>query len=327
MATSQQLRALLQSYVSEDRDQFLSVALQLAAAEARKGHSNVARELKALIDQARQRTRAADPVPLARPRGELADLLSVAYPQERLPDLVIPDDLHAHLTRVLREQRQSGTIKDHGLAPRRKLLLVGPSGTGKTMTARMLAGELGLPLFVVRMDGLMTKFMGESSAKLRQVFGAIASTRGVYLFDEFDSIGADRGRENDVGEMRRVLNTFLQLVEHDLSDSLIIAATNHLSVLDAALFRRFDDVLLFDRPDTTVAIELIKRRLSSFAPRGTDIGAVAEFADGLSHADIAMACNDAVKDAIVHGESSISMPMLETSLLHRKKLLAQSGKG
>ena len=118
-----------------------------------------------------------------------------------------------------------GRILDHGLSPRRKLLLVGPPGTGKTLTASVLAGELGLPLLEVRLDGLITRFMGETAAKLRQIFDATDQTRGVYFFDEFDAIGSERAIANDVGEIRRVLNSFLQMIEQDRSHSMVIAAT------------------------------------------------------------------------------------------------------
>ncbi len=153
------------------------------------------------------------------------------------------------LDRVIREHKAIQVIRSSGLAPRRKLLLSGKPGTGKTLTASALAGELGLPLFVVRLDGLITKFMGETAAKLRLVFETLTQTRGVYLFDEFDSIGSARGLTNDVGEIRRVVNSFLQMVEQDHSDSLVIAATNHVGILDHALFRRFDDVIEYELPD------------------------------------------------------------------------------
>lgn len=320
MTTSQQLKALLQSYVEDDRNQFLAISLQMAAAEARKGHTTIARELKALVDQARGNIRATEPVQLAQPRGDLADLLTLSYPQERLGDLVIHQSLLAQFDRILREQRQSALIKNHGLSPRRKLLLSGPPGTGKTLASRVFAGELGLPLFVVRMDSVVTKFMGETSGKLRQIFNAISNRRGVYLFDEFDSIGADRDRDNEVGEMRRVLNTFLQLVEHDHSDSLIVAATNHASILDTALFRRFDDVLFFERPDDQAVLELIKRRLGNYLPKRTKCSALVDAARGLSHSDISSACNDAVKDAIVQSHKAVSLEVLKESFDHRSRL-------
>jgi SpoVK/Ycf46/Vps4 family AAA+-type ATPase len=192
------------------------------------------------------------------------------------------------------------------LEPRRKLLLVGPPGTGKTLTASMLASELRLPLFVARFDSLITKFMGESaSTKLRVVFDALKTTRGVYLFDEFDSLGLQRGSQHDVAEMRRTLNMFLQLIEQDHSDSLIVAATNHGASLDAALFRRFDDVIRYELPDEAQAEILLRNNLSLLAGPELNFSELARKALGLSHSDIVKACADAMKDAVIDGEKVV----------------------
>lgn len=172
------------------------------------------------------------------PRGELGSLLTVTYPAARLSDLVLSDDLAGRLRHVLLEQRQRDMLARHGLVPARRVLLIGPPGTGKTSTARVLAGELGLPLFSIRLDTIITKFMGETAAKLRLVFDALIETRGVYLFDEVDALAGDRAAANDVGEIRRVLNSFLQFLEEDASESVIVAATNHPRLLDNALLRR-----------------------------------------------------------------------------------------
>ena len=205
MANGDQLKALLRSHAEGDDRHFYSVAMQMAAHEAKQGHGKLAEEIRELIDSAKARriTGVADSaIPMARPKGELATLLSVSYPSRRLSDMVLAEPLLQSLQRVLKEQRHLSKLRSHGLHPRRKLLLVGPSGTGKTMTASALAGELGIPLFVVRLDALITKFMGETAVKLRQVFDAVSSTRGVYFFDEFDAIGSQRGMANDVGEVR-----------------------------------------------------------------------------------------------------------------------------
>ena len=248
MANADQLKALLQSHLEGDDSRFYSVAMQVAAHEAKRGHGKLAEELRSLVDQAKARrsitpASSSKTVPISKPRGELANLLSVSYPKSRLGDMVLNNELSQQLERIIREQRHAAEILSHGLSPRRKLLLVGPPGTGKTMTASVLAGELGLPLFQVRLDGLITKFMGETAAKLRQIFESTHQTRGVYFFDEFDAIGSQRGLANDVGEVRRILNSFLQMIEQDDSHSLIIGATNHPDILDNALFRRFDDLL------------------------------------------------------------------------------------
>ena len=134
-----------------------------------------------------------------------------------LSALVIPDIFRERIQRIIHEHRQQEKLKKHGLSNRRKILLSGPPGTGKTLTARVLAHELRLPLHTIQVDKLVTKFMGETSAKLRQIFDLIRDQRGVYLFDEFDAIGGERSRENDVGEMRRVLNALLQFIEQDAS--------------------------------------------------------------------------------------------------------------
>src|SRR5262249_35410721 len=158
--------------------------MQIAAHEARLGHGKLAEEIRALVDRAKDRTRvpSKSPIPLARPRGEAAELLNVSYPNVHLREMVLGPSTKRQLERVIREQRAVHLIRNGGLAPRRKLLLIGPPGTGKTLTASALAGELGLPLFVVRLDGLITKFMGETAAKLRLIFDAHNQTRGIYLF-------------------------------------------------------------------------------------------------------------------------------------------------
>ncbi len=165
--------------------------------------------------------------------------MSANYPKTRLNHLVLPVPTERQLARVVEEQRQRWKLREHGLFPRQKLLLVGPPGSGKTMTAAALAGELGLPLFSILLHGLITKFMGETAAKLRLVFDAIKQTRGVYLFDEFDAIGGHRGADNDVGEARRILNSFLQFLEEDDSELLIIAITNHPEAAGSGLISAF----------------------------------------------------------------------------------------
>jgi SpoVK/Ycf46/Vps4 family AAA+-type ATPase len=323
MATANQLRALLKSYGKKDDQQFYAVAMQLAAHEARLGHGKLARELRSLIDDAQVARPAArrygpSPVPLAAPRGELAGLLSASYPDARLQDMILPEELLRRLRRVLREQRQQSKLLSHGLPPRSKLLLVGPPGSGKTMTARALAGELKLPLFTILLDGVITKFMGETAAKLRLVFDAIRETRGVYLFDEFDAIGGQRGLTNDVGEIRRVLNSFLHFLEEADPTSLIVAATNHPDLLDPALFRRFDDVVEYALPDNKLARRTFQNRLQILKTQGVDWSAVVEASQGLSYAEIVKSCEDALKEAILENTDAVDTRSLLQALSDRK---------
>lgn len=324
MTAGRHIIALLRSHIDGDNEQFLAVALQMAAQEARRGHNLLAEELRELVDRARARKEATDAhrqtatVPLAQPKGELASLIAVRYSDIRLSSMVLPAELEHRLKRVLLEQRRQQRLQAAGLSARRKLLLIGPPGCGKTMTAAALAGELHLPLFTVLLEGLITKFMGETAAKLRLVFDAMTATRGVYFFDEFDAIGARRSERNDVGEIRRVLNSFLQFLEKDESDSLIIAATNHPELLDSALYRRFDDVIQYDLPDSQIARRILETRLSTFSTAGIDWPAAVKGGEGLSQAELARAAAEAAKRAILEDRETVTNDDLTGAIAERR---------
>lgn len=323
MTTARHIVALLQSHVAGDEDRFLTVATQLAAHEARQGHGKLAQELQELIDAAKGKratvaTRGAGPVPMVQPKGELAALLAARYSDVRLNSMVLEPELHVRLGRVLTEQRQQARLRARGLAPRRKLLLVGPPGSGKTMTAAALAGELKLPLLTVLYDGLIGKLMGETASRLRVVFAAIAAQRGVYFFDEFDAIGAQRASLNDVGEIRRVLNSFLQFLENDDGPSLIVAATNHPELLDKALFRRFDDVITYEGPTPEVTRGILEAHLATFKLGEVDWCEVVEAAAGLSQAEVARAADEAAKVAVLGDTDHIGASVLVRALGERR---------
>ena len=323
MATSAQLKALVKSYADGDDNRFYTYAMQIAAHEARAGHGKLAKELREIIDAAKQKkdkvTLSQKTLPIVRPKGELSKLLSASYPKIRLSEMILDNEVSERLNRIIKEQRQIEILQSHGLAPRRKFLLLGPPGTGKTMTASALAGELHLPLFVIRLDGVITKFMGETSAKLRLVFDAIKQHRGIYLFDEFDSIGTMRALINDVGEIRRILNSFLQFIDLDDSDSMILAATNHPDMLDYALFRRFDDVIEYNLPERENRLRLLENKLTGFCIPKLDWGKLANESKGLSYAEISRACEDSVKETIINHKKKVTQKVITRMLAERKK--------
>lgn len=324
MATAQQLKALLESYAHGDRGRFLSVASQIAAHAARTGKDRLAEDLRKLVDDAKRAadrpSEAPQAVPIVQPTGELAGLVSATFPKAALEDMVLTDELAQRLKRVLREYRQSDALAGHGLSPRRKLLLLGPPGCGKSMTAAALASELHLPLLTVQFHTLITKFMGETAAKLRLIFDTMKRNRGVYLFDEFDAIGTQRHSGQDVGEIRRVLNSFLVFLEQDDSMSLIVAASNLEASLDAALFRRFDDVLRYEMPSKQMARRLIENRLAPFTIDRLSWTRIEQACQGLSHADITKACEDAAKEAILDDRGSIRSEDVLATLRQRQRI-------
>lgn len=312
MATAEQLKSLLQSHYKNDNERFTSIALQVAAHEARQGHMTIAKEIKDLVDRAK-----TNGFKVIKINPDLSDLVLVYYPENRFNELVLSEEVYGKLNRISREYEEREKILKFGLENRRKVLLSGLPGTGKTATASVVAGELKLPLYVVMMDKLMTKYMGETATKLRQIFDMMVSNRGVYLFDEFDAIGAERGRDNEVGEMRRVLNSFLQFIEQDSSESIIFGATNNIRMLDSALFRRFDDIITYTLPNKIEIEALIKLKLHNYLGDFA-FKTVVDTAYGLSHAEITNACNDALKEIILSDKKLVTQKLLTQMMKDRK---------
>jgi len=311
MAKADYIISLIKSHYSNDPERFTTIALQIAAHEAKLGHNIVANGIKTIIDKAKEskhKTKAFAP--------DLQGLIHENVPAVNLSDMIASDAIKSRINRIISEFVQRDRLRKHDLENRRKILLSGPPGTGKTLTASILANELDLPLYTILMDKMVTKFMGETSTKLRQVFDLIGQRQGVYLFDEFDAIGGERSRDNDVGEMRRVLNSFLQFIERDNSDSLIIAITNNKELLDQALFRRFDDVILYNLPSLEEKEELLKNRLAQFAKK-IKFKDLLPNINGLSHAEISLACVDAIKETILNDKQSMNNELILRAIKDR----------
>jgi SpoVK/Ycf46/Vps4 family AAA+-type ATPase len=322
MASAQQLIGLIKSHAEGDEARFFDLAMQLAAAEDQKGHSRLAEQLRVWAEAGvtPQAAPKSQPVMLAAPKGDLAELIAASYPATRLNELVLPEDTRSELAQLVVETRQRERLEERGLHPRRRMLLTGPPGTGKTMTAAALAGELKFPLFAALLHGLITKYFGETASKLRAVFDAIRTTRGVYLFDEIDALAGDRTRSGDIGEARRVLNSFLQFLEEDTGPSLIVATTNVPELLDAAILRRFDLVLRYDLPGPEAVVDTIRRRLRGFSTGRVDWNRIATQGSGFSPADLIRATEDAARRIVLAGADEVSTQGLLQALGRRRNL-------
>lgn len=314
MAQNDRIIALLNAHYQDDSEGFNTIALQLAAAEARAGHALAAQEIRRIVDQCRNTSKVLR-------MNFMNPALSESVVEElslyALDDLVVADEIRTKIARTILEYQEHELLMRNGLQNRSRLLFGGPSGTGKTMTASVIANETGLPLYVVQLEKIVSRFLGSSSAKLAELFQVISTTPGVYLFDEFDAIGTERERDNEVGEMRRILNSFLKLTEQPLKRSIVIAATNDMKVLDKALFRRFDDVVLFQLPTHEEIVILLKKKLEKRVNAKT-LENVAQELEGYSHAVVCAVCDDAIKTSILTNKS-LTKGMIEESLRERVK--------
>lgn len=312
---------MLNSKAEGDDEQFYSIALQIAAAEARQGRRTSADALRKAVEAARSRRGESVPIQFSKPRGDLEGLIELKEPRYVLKDVVLDQQLRVRLDDVVREQAKRDWLREHGKRPARRVLFLGPPGSGKTMTAEALAGQLKLPLFVIRLEALITRFMGETAAKLRLIFDEIEKRRGVFLFDEFDAVGGKRNATNDVAEMRRVLNSFLQYMEEDsATDSLIVGATNHPELLDRALIRRFDTVLPFELPSDEEMKRVIANALRPMKHGRLAWQKLLDAGQGLSQAELTKAAEDAVKAAILDERDTVSTDQLLRRLIERRAM-------
>ena len=186
---------------------------------------------------------------------------------------------------------------------------------GKTLTAEVLASELGLPLAIVRIDSVVSSLLGETAANLRQVFDFIATIPMVVLFDEFDALAKERADTAEHGELKRVVNAFLQMLDAYEGKSILVAATNHERILDAAIWRRFDEVLVFESPN----LEQL-RRLLNIKLRGLrrefeiDDTRITSMFKGMSHADVERVLRRAAKDMVLTGKEFLSERHLQSAI-------------
>ena len=234
MARSDQVKALLRSHREGDEQRFRSTAEEIIQDARRRRHGLLADELEAILDEpvrTRRPTQLATLRPLPKGRDD-TPLLDIRHPERSLHDLVLPAATRDVLLGLLDEQRVRSALHAHGIDPRRSVLFTGPSGTGKSATAEALAGELGWPLAHVQLATVVSSYLGETARNLDQIFSFLRSGSWVLLFDEFDMLARDRNERGDHGELKRVVDALLQLIETTTNDSLIIATSNHAGLLD-----------------------------------------------------------------------------------------------
>jgi SpoVK/Ycf46/Vps4 family AAA+-type ATPase len=244
---------------------------EIADREARKGHSRVARKLRGALapHDDSEAGGTFSPTPVGTP---LAGALLPVDPVDSLDGVVLPSSLRAQLTEVLQEWRLRAKLDAAGVSRRTKLLLHGPPGSGKTLTARALGGEMGLPVMVVRFDGVVGSYLGQTAARLRELFRYAEAVPSVLVLDEIDALAQRRGNPRDVGELDRVVISLLQELEHSAPRGIVVASSNLPRALDDALWRRFDLVLDFPTPTKPQIKAFAQKRLVALGGRlGRDL--------------------------------------------------------
>lgn len=306
MAQGKLLRQLIRSGAEGDLDAFRGVAKRVIAEERQKQHHLLANDLETIL-YGRAKTPSSQTlrnllptIPEDRERG--IPLLAAREPVRGLDDVVLSPENLSLVEEILREHNREEILKAHGLRPSDRVLFCGPPGCGKTLTAEVIASELGRPLIVVRTDSVVSSFLGETAANLRKVFDFVAASPTVALFDEFDALGKEREDSSEHGELRRVVNAVLQMLDAYEGRSLIIAATNHEGMLDSAVWRRFEEVLYLNPPTTAELGKLLRVKLRGVR-RDFDFEEVVErgWFNGTTHADVERIVRRAVKEMVLEG--------------------------
>lgn len=322
MDSGTKLRKLIASY--GDKAEFMRVAEEIIEEEELKKNNLFARDLKNILDYQNNALKSTKSlkIPCDRERG--LPLLEIKKFKKDWADIIITNKIRCSLEDIIEENNKQEILNVYGLKPKQKLMFFGPPGCGKTLTAQVLSGILGYPLIYIRFDGVISSYLGETAGNLRKIFDFIKDGKWIVFFDEFDVIGKQRDDPFEHGEMKRVVNNFLQMIDNFSGEAIIICATNHQHLLDPALWRRFDEIILFGIPNKEDRIKLIKRNLRAFRTP-LDVPLLAEKMDGMSPADIEMICLNTIKRTILDNKNSVSMDEINKQLSIQKDRIRFQG--
>lgn len=326
--TADILKRVVRAIANGSQNDLDRLANKIVESERRTGHTKLADELDAILKQPRPRASGHSPtgdsdrnlteLPISRRHGES---LATLVPTESLEHhMVLPKATEERFARIEAEYAARDRLSAYGLRPKRAILLYGPPGCGKSLGAKRLAWNTGLPLMKVRFDALISSYFGESAANLRAIFAAAKERPCVFLLDECDFIARSRTNSKDIGEASRIVNTLLQLMEDYDAPGLLVATTNIESSLDTALFRRFDDVFAVPLPGP----EEIKRLLCSTLcavklQEPIQWDRLASELAGASAAMVVKTAQDAAKAAVLVGGKLVTQAHLAQSVAELRK--------
>jgi SpoVK/Ycf46/Vps4 family AAA+-type ATPase len=332
MARGDIIRKLFKSFSQNNREEFYTAAIELIQEEKDKNHILLAKDLENMLQVTPKKTASnASPwnvypdVPKDKDTG--LPLIEVTK-YDLTWDRVILSEINLKvLEKIVLENRKKDVLQSHGLKPSSKLLFCGPPGCGKTLTAKVVASILGLPLVYVNLSSVISSYLGETAVNLKKIFDYIQVGEWVVLFDEFDAIARDRNAPHEHGEIKRLVNSLIQLMDNSNDKSMFIAATNYESLLDSAVWRRFDEVLFFDKPNLQLRKSIIKSKLAGIRHQDINIEEVASKLQGTTGADIEIICFDAIKSVILINEKVLTASKFDEALqrhLERNMIMEKS---
>lgn len=310
MAEGEIIRSLLNAHVHRDDEGFRRAAHQLVEQERRLNHRLLADDLERILRNGNGRPNGAQQPPgaiqLPKDKERGFPLVSLSRVDVPWAAVVLPPEKTATLQRCAQENRQRELLVNGGVRPKQKVLLCGPPGCGKTLSASALATDLGRELVTVRIDSLMSSFLGETAANLRRIFDFISVGQYVVLFDECDAIGKERSLGQEHGELHRVVTSLLQMMDSFSGESVLVFATNHQSMLDSALWRRFDLALRLDLPELQDRILMLRQALRSLPHDSKLAEKQARSMSGASGADIQWFAQELIRTCLLAGKASAS---------------------
>lgn len=325
MARADLLKKLFSSFNNDDKELFIKTAHEIIADERKKNHSILADDLEMVLNGSKKNYRQSMPIMktvVTQSTDKDARLVEIVYPDKYFDDVILPQEKVLQLEEVIREFQNWDILISNGVAPINKLLFYGPPGCGKTLCASILAAEIGIPLMYVRFDALVSSYLGETASNIRKVFDLAKNDSFVILFDEFDAIGRSRNDTTEHGEIKRVVNTFLQQLDNFKGHSIIIAATNFEQSLDYAIWRRFDDTIRFDLPSDDEKIKLFKLRLNQFNGPTHAFETFLGDTEAFSHADVENICKTIMRKCILAGKRNYSKRDIESAVEKQKQMVS-----
>jgi len=322
------VKDLLKAFNKNDYQAFKKVAEKIVEDEKSKSHNNLANSLQKVINSFDENNSpltnysntAADNYFVNFPRDQKdgSDLISIINPKNYLEDVILSEENEQVINRVLNEYFSANKLKRYNIDAKRRLLFCGPPGCGKTLTAKAIAKELNLPLLYIHMDSLISSYLGETASNLRKIFKYASQDKWLIFFDEFDTIAKNRDDKNEHGELKRSVNTFLQMLDNFKINTLLIAATNHQHLLDNAIWRRFDEIMFFDKPDKNKIKETIRKKVNIFKS-DLDLDKIAGKFIGMSYAEIERIAKEAMRYCILNDKSVLTNNILLNSLKDEKR--------